>query len=618
MRDINGDGYPDLVFNQSPADGLPPPAQPNGQGAEIRVLVDGHAFGLTGPNEVDALLNVAGLRLDENSNVFSTPVALSDDPQRCGVAKWSTSNDTEKQTLVCGLADVNGDGLIDRVEDSFVQALSWGLDLGADGYDVCRAHGFAYTKTVDSWRGTAAPPSLNNVESQTTVMGIDDFGRATSVDYVNDVHRSDDDYCVDTVYAQPTGTVPRVLSAPASRRIWDCSKGGTATLAMDYWQYDALPSGNVSLGLLTSHTLERHATDNGALLETIRAFDATYDTAGNISTVVQVREDGATRTTTLDYDPFGLMAVHSRTAGAATAALDSYVSVDPVSLQTLAVTDANGTQRGTQYDGFARPIISTVTPPGGTVGALATYAYSGFAGGNPSGRSVSMTQFTDPVPLADVGTATGRVATLFLDELGRERFTQLLLGADYGNETMITGQRLYDVLGRVLFEADPHPASQPFATAYGTTHWFYPDGSPYVFIRGQGPQPFTMAPDASKELYPTLYAHSFADFQEQVSVRDPDSLTAGSPQAGVIHAAISSAVRCSGIGATTRAASSCRFRSRCWPSSIAITANGASCRRCSGIRARPSPATPCAASTTRSAALPIPKSRTTPSPIRRR
>jgi hypothetical protein len=73
-------------------------------------------------------------------------------------------------------------------------------------YDVCTAHGFAFASSVDSWRGGPgqAPPSDGNVETRSEVQDIDDLGRVLRVAQANDVHRSDDDICVETTYAMPT------------------------------------------------------------------------------------------------------------------------------------------------------------------------------------------------------------------------------------------------------------------------------------------------------------------------------------------------------------------------------------------------------------------------------
>jgi len=78
-----------------------------------------------------------------------------------------------------------------------------------------------------------------------------------------------------------------------------------------------------------------------------------------------------------------------------------------------------------------------------------------------------------------------------------------------------------------VFEADPFPSTQSFATAYGTTRYFNADGTPSCVIRGNGPQPFTMVTDELHEIYPTCVQHAFQGNAEVVSVQDAASLLTG-------------------------------------------------------------------------------------------
>ncbi len=81
---------------------------------------------------------------------------------------------------------------------------------------------------------------------------------------------------------------------------------------------------------------------------------------------------------------------------------------DPLTLDTLTITDPNGTERGTLYDGFDRPVMSTVTPVGGTAGAVSMTSYLGFNLGDSGGRRIVQKVFTDKgvaiVPLDDAPT----------------------------------------------------------------------------------------------------------------------------------------------------------------------------------------------------------------------
>jgi hypothetical protein len=108
-----------------------------------------------------------------------------------------------------------------------------------------------------------------------------------------------------------------------------------------------------------------------------------------------------------------------------------------------------------------------------------------------------------------------------LDALGREHSTEIQLGADYGNETLVVGRRAFDKLGRVDFEADATPKSQSNGTSYGTSYHYNIDGTPSCFIRGRGPQRDSEVVDESAERYPTCFIHEFAGNRALVSVVDP-------------------------------------------------------------------------------------------------
>lgn len=111
------------------------------------------------------------------------------------------------------------------------------------------------------------------------------------------------------------------------------------------------------------------------------------------------------------------------TSPSSTTVLTTSIARDPVTLAAQTVTDANGTQHGATFDGFERPVLSTVTPPGGALGVLSAASYLGFSGTDSSGRRVVQKVFTDPVAPANVSTAPGRTASVYLDELGRARFS---------------------------------------------------------------------------------------------------------------------------------------------------------------------------------------------------
>jgi RHS repeat-associated protein len=418
-------------------------------------------------------------------------------------------------------------------------ALSFADNGGVNGIDACRAHGFAFAISRDSWFGDASPPSDNNVQTRTQTFAVDDFGHSLITEYDNDVFRGDDDICSENTFAKPNGAFPRILHAQASRRFYACGKD--ITFASESWAYDGLPPGVVSDGRVTSHDLDRRNTGNGGLLNTVHEFDATYDAAGNLITV-RTQRGGAIRTVTLGYDSFGLVPIDTRVDATGIPSNNLVTRFDPVSLQTISSTDANQVTRGIDFDGFGRPVRATLTPPGGTLGVVSAASYLGFSETDPDGRRVTVTQFSDPVPPANVSTTSGRTRTIFLDELGRERRTEFALGSDYANQILVAGSRAYDGAGRVVFQADPYPNSQDPATAYGTSYYFTDTDDLNCIVRGRGRQVLSMVTDPATERFPTCFQRSFAGHVDTLDVRDGASLEAGSPQAGVVQRVVATAI----------------------------------------------------------------------------
>jgi RHS repeat-associated protein len=409
----------------------------------------------------------------------------------------------------------------------------------ASQFDTCRTHGFAYPVTVESWYGGSPPPSTTNLRTRTIVQEVDDFGRPLFVQSDGDLARSDDDACVEITWAAPAAEAPRVLTAVASRRVTDC--GRRITYAVESWTYDGLAVGAVSDGRLTAQTIERRATDNGALLRRVRAFDATYDAAGSLTSVTTAR-DGAERRLAFEYDPFGLAAVRTTLSATGVPSMETSLRVNPVSLEPLEVTNANGSRRGAGFDGFGRLVRVTVAPPGGQSGVVSATAYYGFNGNDPSGRRVAVTEYRDHRPAGEAASVPSRTVTVHLDELGRERRTELALGADYGGERLVIDERTYDEMGRLAFEAEPYPASADPATVYGTSYHYKRDGELACLVRGPGRQPLTNVTNPALELFPTCFRHAIVNGASVVEVQDAASLLPGSPQAGVVHRTVSSAL----------------------------------------------------------------------------
>ncbi|HMG24733.1 MAG TPA: hypothetical protein VK607_25525, partial [Kofleriaceae bacterium] len=175
---------------------------------------------------------------------------------------------------------------------------------------------------------------------------------------------------------------------------------------------------------------------------------------------------------------------------------------------------------------------------------LSTVNYLGFSGADATGRRIVRKVFTDAVAPGTENTAVGRTSTVFLDELGRPRRTELALGASYSDQTLVVGSRAYDGLGRVFAEADPFamaPGQTP-PPAYGTTYYFNADGSPSCMVRGTGQQPFTSTTNEASEIFPTCFDRTFENNTEVVSVQDAASLLAGSTQFGVKSTSYATAI----------------------------------------------------------------------------
>jgi hypothetical protein len=303
---------------------------------------------------------------------------------------------------------------------------SWNENAGA--YNLCTTRGFLVSNVTATWRGSAAPPSSNNVQTRSLVVAFDEYGRTTSVLHQNDVWRTDDDVCVDVTYATPTGSGRRVLTAVASRKLWGgigCGngEGNQQIYSEESFEHDKLPYPLVSDGFITSHTVYNHATDTGQWLATIRDYDIDYNVTGNpIRTTRRRAEDGATRIASVTYDPFGLIAVDSQMSGTNVPTLQSYGSYDQVSLARTALEDPNGSIRARTYDGFGRPLLDYVDA-NGMAGVLVSRTYHGFDGTQLPERRVVIKRFTDPVGSGTEGSAEGTTLTTFLDEVGRARYT---------------------------------------------------------------------------------------------------------------------------------------------------------------------------------------------------
>ena len=256
-------------------------------------------------------------------------------------------------------------------------SLAYKNDTTHQSFDQCAERGFTLQTSVTSYRGTPGMavgtantiPSPLIVQTSAAVNAFDDFGRVTSATQHTDKVGSPNDLCTTTLtgYAQPNTTPVRVLNAPATRTVQDCS-GSNVILAKDSFEYDLLDPAQVSDGFVTAHIVTRYDMGTHASLGDIRLFTATYNAAGNVQSVLRVRdEDGANQATFFSYDAFGLVA-KSVTSNAQdpTSGFTQFTgsaAYDPVTLDLLSATDPNGTVASNSYDGFGRVTRSKVTPP---------------------------------------------------------------------------------------------------------------------------------------------------------------------------------------------------------------------------------------------------------------
>jgi hypothetical protein len=134
LKDVNGDGLPDFVFNALPVQMLV---------AQVSSTRWSHVP-MPGPgrNAIMAMFNVTSATLSSPAaspveQAFSAAAILTEDAT-CGVEMWeetdyATPNQGTYQSLRCTLADVTGDGIADRIDHDHALI---GLGTGMSGIRI--------------------------------------------------------------------------------------------------------------------------------------------------------------------------------------------------------------------------------------------------------------------------------------------------------------------------------------------------------------------------------------------------------------------------------------------------------------------------------------------------
>jgi RHS repeat-associated protein len=416
-------------------------------------------------------------------------------------------------------------------------------NYGGSNDPWCRSTGFAYARVVDQWRGAASPQSSEdpaaNVHSRREILLVDDYGRPTYIHHQNDVAIPEDDICEAISYAK-NDSGHRVFDAVHIRRLNDCEKTVRAGVR---FRYDGNPDnpqpgqGLVSLGLTTHRIIERYDGTAGEFLDEHLGDVTSYDEQGNVTAIELPRDDGVTATIAWpDFDPWRLISQTRQTSASdIDTVISTHIEIDPLTLQPVAINDANGATIHIGYDNVGRAVTYSVEGADETEPHL-LYAidYFGYAVGETGGRRIQVRDFhTRVTPAAfssDPSLGFQSVSTHYFDELGRASRTEVQLGADYLEDQLIVGETMFDSLGRVAFVADTYAASESPDTKYGTSYHYRDDNTLECAVRGRGLQPRTRQGNPRQALFPTCTDVYYAEHRLKVKTYGPNELNPLSTQ----------------------------------------------------------------------------------------
>ncbi|MBV8406415.1 MAG: RHS repeat-associated core domain-containing protein, partial [Alphaproteobacteria bacterium] len=115
------------------------------------------------------------------------------------------------------------------------------------------------------------------------------------------------------------------------------------------------------------------------------------------------------------------------------------------------------------------------------------------------------------------------------------------LGADYQDNVVVVGARMFNGAGRIAFEAYPYAKSDPLPP-YGTNYYYNDAGDVFCAMRSQGPQPLVVETNLALEIFPTCFRRSYSGRLDTLDMRDSSSLQKGSPQEGTVQRIVTTAI----------------------------------------------------------------------------
>ena len=490
------------------------------------------------------------------------PMVVTTAPQRHGQVGWDYKT-YSRSLQTGGGGDCTNMGSPYTLGPVYFVDPDFGLDW------PCLATGFAYANSTTQWRGAAAPPSTKNVVTRRRTLSVDQLGRPLLVAHDNDLFYSADDVCEKISYATSVGEhhianavhTWRLFHSPSSGPVGpivspqSCKEDDSRPLAGVRYAYDyqtdvtADGEAHVTRGFRTQEFAQRYNVSSGALIDELERYGIVYDIHGNVTQVFSARDEGVEpQATTYTYDPFKLVVVASSTySGGSTTVLNTSNKVDAVTLLTMAVTTPNGAAWRRTYDGFGRTVLQSVLDPAeGKEYVLGLDEYMGDSGTDPGGRRIRTEVFRSKVTLsaylADPSTpgADRAGATVFVDDLGRERRTVLPLGTNYAGQVLVLNDATFDSLGRPSFVSDPYLEGGS-SVPYGTTYLYRPDNSVHCAVTGRGPQSSTTTLEA-KARFPTCTDVVYQNHRRETRIWGPNERLADSTHAELYSQATTTAV----------------------------------------------------------------------------